>query len=127
MPLISAEWKKTWDKSTRWASGTWILEKIEETETTVTETWRFMGPPEKEDGELAMEWGKMKACASRFEAIPERSRPIRGKKVVLQKQNKTAMLQKKKSKAVKAAMKKKAMLKKHNVAKLYNLAMKKKG
>ena len=83
-----------------------------------------MGPPEKEDGELAMEWGKMKACASRFEAIPEaEQKPIRGKQVVLQKQNKSAMLQKKKSKsAVKAAMKKKAMLKKQN-----KWAMKKKG
>ena len=44
MPLTTAEWQKTWSKKTNWASGTWFLERIEETECTVNEVWRFIGP-----------------------------------------------------------------------------------
>ena len=51
MPLTTAEWQKTWSKKTNWASGTWFLERIEETECTVNEVWRFIGPTPDEGDE----------------------------------------------------------------------------
>ena len=95
--------------------------KITETEDTVTEMWRFMGPPEKEAdaGEQAQEWHKMKGCAS-FETKSCASK-MKAKKAMRQKPNKKTSVPMKKVSKMKAV---KAMRQKRNKNKS---AMKKKG